>query len=177
MPSRAFTAADVDDSMDYVAMAVVLEGSDESDDDEQLVAAIAAAEPWSRRLVQSIGPEVLSIDRLEREALERGSFDGDVSWNVYSRFGYHLQQLREVIDALAPPAGIRTVGGHVFTGEEGVLLLIRRFKHTDPLQTLTWESGRSISAISEVVSSASPTRQGICFANGAWVRVRARVRG
>jgi hypothetical protein len=75
----------------------------------------------------------------------------DVSSNIYTEFGFTLAELPDVIQALAPPPGFRTVGGHVFSGEEGVLLLLRRFRSTDPLMNLTKSCGRSISAISEAV--------------------------
>ena len=48
-----------------------------------------------------------------------------------------------------PPDEFETDGGHVFSGEEAVLLMLRRFRSTDPLRSMTWDTGRSISAISE----------------------------
>ena len=41
--------------------------------------------------------------------------------------------------------------GSVFSGEKGVLLLLRRFRSTEPLYALTHETGRSATAISEAV--------------------------
>ena len=142
----------------FLQLSLLLEDSDDSssddsssDDDMPDLLLYAAAEPFTRRLRQEIGRETLSIDRLKREAAAWMD-DGDVSWNVYSRFGYHLGELQTVVDALEVPSGIRTTGGHVFPGEEAVLLLLRRFRSTDPLLSLTCETGRSISAISEVVT-------------------------
>ena len=41
--------------------------------------------------------------------------------------------------------------GHFFTGEEAVLLLLLRYKSTNSLRSMTWETGRSISALSEAI--------------------------
>ena len=49
-----------------------------------------------------------------------------------------------------PPAGFRTETG-VFSGEEGVLLLLRRFRTTDSLDSLTFETGRGAADISSAV--------------------------
>ena len=64
---------------------------------------------------------------------------------------FRLDDLPTVVDVLDAPAGFRTLGGHVFTGEEGVLLLLRRWRVTDSLDSITWETGRSGAAISEAV--------------------------
>lgn len=112
---------------------------------------LAAAEPLQRRHLQDIGPERLSLRRLRREAAARGRDDDDSSVTTYIKFGYRLQWLPHVMAALDPPDKFETEGGHVFTGEEGVLLLLRRYRSTDPLRSLTWDCGRSISAISEAV--------------------------
>ena len=55
------------------------------------------------------------------------------------------------MEALQVPEEVETDGGHLFTGEEVVLLLLRRYRSTDPLRSMTWECGRSIAAISEAI--------------------------
>jgi hypothetical protein len=57
-----------------------------------------AAEPLQRTLKQDIGPEQLSIARLQREAAARGCDVDDASVTTYIRFGFRLDWL---------PAGIR----------------------------------------------------------------------
>ena len=75
-----------------------------------------------------------------------------MSWNVYSRFGFHLDGLEVVVPLLNPGDDFLTRNGHWFEfGEEAVLVLLRRFRTTDPLLALTKETGRNISAISEIV--------------------------
>lgn len=103
--------------------------------------------------------------RLQREAAERGT-DGDIlSSGVYVRFGFRLDWLEDVVRELRVPDGFETIGGHYFAnGEEGVLLLLRRFRSTGPLEDLTWETGRSTSAISECVQymvSRAPQRPAV----------------
>ena len=80
-----------------------------------------------------------------------GRDNNDSSVTTYIKFGYRLNWLPHVVAALQPPDEFDTDGGHAFTGEEAVLLLLRRYRSTDPLRAMTWESGRSISAISEAV--------------------------
>ena len=80
------------------------------------------------------------MDRLEREVAERVA-DGDMSWNLYSRFGFRMvADLRRVVDALEMPAGVRTHGEHLFDGEECALLMLRRLRSTDPLLVLVTTS-------------------------------------
>ena len=48
-----------------------------------------------------------------------------------------------MVAALQVPDHFVTRGKHKFTGEEGVLLLLRRFRSLDCLLSLTWETGRN----------------------------------
>jgi len=155
MPTRVMTQHEMNESKMMVDLATLLLAAARGEDVEDRRLAelliLAAAEPFTRRLVQEIGHSHLSIRRLRSEAAESGMEEGDVNWSVYSRFGFRLADLPTVVASLDVPAGIRTVGGHVFSGEEAVLLLLRRFRSTDPLCNLTKEAGRSVSAISEIV--------------------------
>ena len=76
----------------------------------------------------------------------------DRSMTGYLDYGFHLQHLEQVVAALNPPEEFETRGGHIFSGEEGVLLLLRRFRTTSNLSSLTKDTGRSRSAISEAVN-------------------------
>lgn len=155
MPTRVMTQHEMNESKVMVELATVLLAVADDDDFEYeelaVLLILKACEPFTRRLVQDIGQVHLSIARLHREAAESGLQDGDVHWSVYSRFGFRLADLPTVVAALDVPSGIRTVGGHVFSRDEAVLLLLRRFRSTDPLCNLTREAGRSISAISEII--------------------------
>ena len=154
MPTQAITSMTAKHACNAAEFAVAIGADSDADSDDEELAEmmfLEACEPFTQRLLQDIGAEKLSIARLQREQAARGRGDGDESWNVYGRFGFYMKDLPAVVDALDAPAGFRTAGGHVFDGEEGVLLLLRRFRSTDPLLTLTEETGRSISAISEAV--------------------------
>ena len=153
MPTRPYTVRERKDAEMLIEMAMALDPDDASDEElfDELFAA--GAEPFVRMRKQEIGPERLSVERLKREMAERGIMedDCDYSSNVYTKFGFRLDDLPSVIRAFDMPVTFETLGDHKFTGEEGVLLLLCRFRSTDPLLKLTWETGRSISAISEAV--------------------------
>ena len=96
------------------------------------------------------GTERLSVERLYREHRDAGLGPDDVNHTVYEDYGFHLADLREVVEALDPPAGFRTPNG-VFSGEEGVLLLLRRFRTTGPLSSIARDAGRNVPQVSEAV--------------------------
>ena len=125
-------------------------------EDEQFIDTLllAAAEPFSRRLCSNIGPETLSIARLGRETAALGLGDDD-NRNIYRAYRFRLEDLPRVVAALQVPLGVKLPderGGYIFSGEEVVLLSLRRFASPDTLNDLTWETGRSESAISAAVS-------------------------
>ena len=155
MAPQAYTAGELDESKFTVSLAMFMDryGSDNDEDDDQLIddLVMAAVEPMQRRNLQDIGPEVLSMRRLQREAAALGHVGEDLPASIQARFRFRLEWLPHVVAALNPPYDFDTDGGHCFTGEEGVLLLLRRYGSNDPLQALTWECGRSTSAISEAV--------------------------
>ena len=91
-----------------------------------------ACKPFARQRLQEIGPERLSLERLQREARERGFEPDDLSTSIWSKYMFRLADLPAVVEALDPPPGFRTPSG-LFSGEEGVLLLLRRFRTTDAL--------------------------------------------
>lgn len=137
--------------MTVVQLALGIDPDDSDDEDlaEQLF--IQACDPLAEDLYQDIGPERLSMERLLREHDEAGGDDRGTPWDVRNRFGFKLADLPLIIQAFDLPEGFQTRTGHVFSGEEGVLLLLLRFRTTDNLVRLTRYTGRSISAISEGV--------------------------
>jgi len=88
----------------------------------------AALEPFLRTTVTRIGPEPLSLARLQREARALGASKENVQRDVYARFGFRLEHLPDVISALNVPYAVKLRGGHVMTGEEAVLITLRRFR-------------------------------------------------
>lgn len=93
---------------------------------------MAAVEPTQRRNLQDIGPEVLSMRRLQREAAALGHVGEDLPASVQARFRFRSEWLPHVVAALNPPYDFDTDGGHCFTGEEGVLLLLRHMTGVGP---------------------------------------------
>jgi len=152
MPTQPYTAGELADTrlLLEVAEALVQDG-DESDEEVADMLVLAAVEPLQRSHLQDIGPEKLSVRRLQREAAALGRDSDDVSVTTYIKYGFRLEWLPLVVQALEVPDEIETINGHFGTGEEAVLLLLRRYRSTDPLRSMTWETGRSISAISEMV--------------------------
>ncbi|EOD29632.1 hypothetical protein EMIHUDRAFT_113665 [Emiliania huxleyi CCMP1516] len=150
MPSRAYFLGELLESKFFFGMANMLDSDSESDFDVQDELVVTGVEPLMRRRTQEIGPERLSVARLQREAAARGHAGDDVSSATYQNYGFHLRWLPIVIAALMVPAVIQTVGGHLFTGEEAVLLLLLRFRSDDGFDKMTWTTGRNISALSEV---------------------------
>ena len=150
MPTEAISKMTAKHAVAGCEFAMIIDTDDDEDDEVSQMMFLQSAEPFARRILQDIGPEKLSLERLQREEAARGREAGDSSRNIYSRFGFHLDDLPTVVEALAPPVGFKTKCG-VFDGEEGVLLLLRRFRSTDGLLDLTMECGRSISAISQAV--------------------------
>ena len=151
MASHPFTAGELDQSKTLIELCMHLDDGDDSDVELGEDLLLMAAEPLQRGFKQEIGPEKLSLERLRREAAERGTGGDDLSSTLYLRFGFHLSWLEEVVHELQVPEKFETIGGHYFSGEEGVLILLRRFRSTDPLCAMTWELGRSTSGISECV--------------------------
>ena len=129
MPTRAYTTPELEDSSALFAVIDALQDGDESDEEVADALTLLAVEPLQQRLIQEIGPEKLSLLRLRREAGKRIGNIGDVSLTVYSKY-FHLSWLPHVVDALQVPDNFETRGGHYFAGEEGVLLLLRRYRST-----------------------------------------------
>ena len=100
--------------------------------------------------MQEVGPEHLSLARLRRECAARGATEDNWSWNCYDAYGFHLQDLPLVVQALDPPTHFRTPNG-LFSGEEGVLLLLLRYRKPGTLLGLTWETGRNKAQLSEAI--------------------------
>jgi len=149
MPSAPFFAGELDDSKLMMKIAAELDSGDESEQELADMFMYEAAEPLLRRNRQDMGPEKLSLERLRRENAERGFDEHDLSSNVYKDYGFRLSWLPDVIAALQVPQTFKTSGKHEFTGEEGVLILLRRFRSTGPLLDFTRETGRNTSALCE----------------------------
>ena len=93
MPTRACCAADLDDSQLMLDAALALDSEDEDEAELQEMLVQAACEPAVKRLRQEIGSEKLSLNRMRREAAEHGITGDDVSWTVYSEYGFHLRPI------------------------------------------------------------------------------------
>lgn len=83
MPTRPFTAMELEDAEIALALAIVADeerewdelldvGADHSDGEEEILLTMAT-EPLCRSLHTRIGPERLSVARLEREAADAGA--------------------------------------------------------------------------------------------------------
>ena len=78
------------------------------------------------RLTQDIGPERLSMGRLQCEAAAARCDESDLHWNArmvdlvfdWITFRWSLKHCKSRMRD-----GFRTLGSHVFSGEEGVLSL------------------------------------------------------
>jgi hypothetical protein len=90
----------------------------------------------------SIGPERYSFERIERE------FGDSTSCEVMFRF--KRDDLRRLCTALKFPDVMRTRSRFMASGEEVFLYTLRRLSYPSTLATLSWESGRSTSAQSEM---------------------------
>jgi len=152
MPTLAFTARELHDAEFLAAAAAALSDDEESDDEFIDELLFASCDPMVKELKQEIGVQHLSVQRLKLEAAGRGLSGDLASRNVYCSYGFRLEDLPAVVEALQPPPAFRVRGGAVFSGEEGVLLLLRRFRSTGPLLDLTKDAGRPIAHISEAVT-------------------------
>lgn len=69
MPTRPYTASERCDAEDLMEVAFMLEeGGSSSDESVGDMLLDVACEPFVRRRLQDIGPERLSIERLQRES-------------------------------------------------------------------------------------------------------------
>ena len=152
MPTRPSTRMERDLCEELAAVAAAIDSDGGSTDTDDLLdnLILAAAEPFQRRLKQEIGEEFLSLARLQRECAGFGTDGDDMSWNVYDDYGFRLHDLPLVVRALDPPDKFSTHNG-AFTGEEGVLLLLRRYRKPATLLGLTKETGRSKEQLSEAI--------------------------
>ena len=87
---------------------------------------VFAAAPLLRTTRSRIGPERLSLARLQRESAAVGGDEHVLVRDIYSRFGVRLADLPDFIHALQLPAGFRLRGRHVVSGEEAALITLRR---------------------------------------------------
>ena len=154
--SNAYTAGELYEAYELSQFVLANDDSssdDSSDDNDDLndMLLMLVCDPLQRRRLQDIGPEVYSLARLQREAAERGFTADDASSKVQTDFGFRLEWLPEVVKALDPPDMFETAGGHKFTGEEGVLLLLKRYRSVQALRSMTYDTGRNISALCECV--------------------------
>mmetsp|Transcript_18099 Transcript_18099/g.54598 ORF Transcript_18099/g.54598 Transcript_18099/m.54598 type:complete len:141 (+) Transcript_18099:32-454(+) len=122
MPTRPYTARELRRSK--LAMLLAMDEADErarkrarlglsppGDDFWEVLLLAVAAEPLMRTTRSRIGPERMSIARLELEAARAGGGRKVVVRDVYARFGVRLEDLRRFVDALQMPAGLRLRGG------------------------------------------------------------------
>lgn len=109
----------------------------------QLAIVVSAAEPFFRaKVTYSVGPERYSFQRLQRQY-------GN-STTCKATFRFDLAGLKRVFAALKFPDVIVTRSRFHATGEEVFLYMLKRLSYPATLSTLAWDSGRSISAQSEL---------------------------
>ena len=107
------------------------------------VQMLATAEsPFRRRnLTPRVGPQLWSLQRIEREWGE-----SSLSCATYFRCK-SVSDLRRLGRALRVPDQF-SVRGYHFTGEEGLLIMLNRFAYPATLGSMCWESGRGTTALS-----------------------------
>ena len=114
-----------------------------------------ALEPFERRPLRAvIGPQRYSFDWIEREWGKRS-----LNCSAHFRFAT-TAKLRRLKRGLRILDVIITRSRHKFTGEEALLIFLRRMACPASLASLVWESGRSTSALSECFNHM--TRH-VCF--------------
>ncbi len=75
---------------------------------DETVMIVTAAHPLVREMLQNIGAERLTLERLQRENAEAGFTEDCVGLSVATRFGFRLADLPAVIEALQMPEGVRS---------------------------------------------------------------------
>jgi hypothetical protein len=114
MPSSPFTAGEVAEARLIFELVMAIDSDDDSDDDSVVDAlTLTAVEPLQRKILQDVGPEKLSLARLQREAIAQGRNLDDLSITDYITFGFRLEWLPAVIAALDVPDEINLDGDHV----------------------------------------------------------------
>ena len=106
---------------------------------------MAAAEPHMKRFKSNIGqhlPVKGIIDECAAMACDGVSF---VNKNACLTYRFRPEDLLRVTSLHQLPERFHTLGKHAFTGEEGLLLLLRRFGTTSTLASLEYDTGRSAS--------------------------------
>ena len=134
----------------------------------ELAIVASAAEPFFRpKITYKIGPEKYSFARLERQF-------GD-STTCKATFRFNLPDLRRLYTGLKFPEVIQTPNGYSATGEEVFLYMLKRLSYPATLSTLAWDSGRSISAQSEIFQVVCATRAcATCSSARASARIHVR---
>ena len=109
----------------------------------QLAVLVSALAPLLRPKTRyRIGPQRYSFERLGREF-------GDTT-STEAEFRFELPHLSRLCTALKFPPVMHTRSRFLTTGEEVFLYTLRRLSYPCKLSSLAWESGRSISAQSEI---------------------------
>ena len=104
MPSLPYTASELYEAALMYEMAMAIDDDEGSDDDMVEGLLYSATDPFFRQRLQDIGPERLSIARLRR-AFAGG--EGDQSATVEAQYGFRLEDLETVVQALQPPVEFR----------------------------------------------------------------------
>ena len=106
--------------------------------------ASCAERPFLRgRITPKVGPRHWSFARIEEEW-----GDASLSCATYFRFKT-VAGLRRLKSALRVPSSFSTPSGYLFSGEEGLLLMLHRLAYPCTLAQMCWESGRGTTALSE----------------------------
>ena len=101
MPTLATTVMELREAEMLFEVAGALDDSDASSSDEETadMVRLAACEPLMRRRLQNIGPERLSLARLQRDYAARGFDDLDVCTEVTTKYMFRLEDLPSVVAA------------------------------------------------------------------------------
>mmetsp|Transcript_55245 Transcript_55245/g.145026 ORF Transcript_55245/g.145026 Transcript_55245/m.145026 type:complete len:180 (-) Transcript_55245:5-544(-) len=98
-----------------------------------------------KNLTPRVGPGRWSFDRIEEEW-------GDASLSCITYFRFRsVTDLRRLARALRLPPSFSVGSGkhtYLFTGEEGLLILLHRMSYPCTLSRMCWESGRGTTALS-----------------------------
>ena len=115
MPTQPLSGM-VEEQAGDIALLALRVDPDDSDEEELLEQLfLGSCDELGQRLVQEVGPEKLSLARLQRRVAERVA-EGDISWNLYAEYGFKsVGDLSAIVDAINPPAGeslrVPTSGG------------------------------------------------------------------
>ena len=113
----------------------------------QVGLVLAAVEPFCRDGIRyAIGPDRYLFQRVEELWAS--------TTKCKDMFRFELADICELLVALHFPAELRTPSRFVASGEEALLILLRRMSYPGKWSDLCWEAGCSTSRLCEVFQAA-----------------------